>query len=454
MKKIYTIVGMKKADFDNHVTDKEILLRPARLIPTTKPGDEMTLTSIFLSSLKLIKEFKMLLLKPLSINRSGRIFVYTEIDFKQVSNGERLDGLLIIVRGGTIKEAVLFEMKNKNDVLNKDQLSNYMNLAKLVGINNFVTISNQFVVTPTQYPIQIKRPKGINLYHFSWSYILTIAHVLLFDNNLNIEDVDQVEIMKEIVAYYENKVSGIYGFAQMKSGWKEIVENIISGKQLKLNDPNINEAVESWLQEEKDMALILSRNLGLFVKSGDTKFKNNFQARIDHDKKMLIKKKSFTSKLIIADAVSNLNVTAYLDKRSIEMSVNLHAPESKQNRGKIGWLRKQLEYSRKRNEEDYNKLKDNIHIAILIKYSNNPIKIKIAELEDIGDDLKGKEIKDFVICYNIDIGKKFSSRRKFVEIIEQMLIDYYKGLVQNLKKWNKPAPKITEQKLVGSNSNI
>ena len=233
MKKISKIIGMKKVDFDQYITEKEILLRPARLIPTSKPGDEMTLTSIFLSSIRLIKEFKMLLMKPINIRISGKIYVYTEIDFKQISASERIDGLLIIVRSGIIQEAVLFEMKNKNDEINKNQLMSYLHIAKEMGINNFITISNQFVVTPTQYPIDVKTPKGINLYHFSWSYILTIAHILLFDNNLNIEDVDQVEIMKEAIAYYENKISGVCGFSQMIPGWKEIVERIISGTQLK-----------------------------------------------------------------------------------------------------------------------------------------------------------------------------------------------------------------------------
>ena len=448
MKKIGKIIGMRKVDFDQFAVEKEIILRPARLIPISKPGDEMTLTSIFLSSIRLIKEFKMLLMKPINIRISGKIYVYTEIDFKQISNGERIDGLLIIVRSGIIQEAILFEMKNKNDEIHKDQLMSYIHIAKEMGINNFITISNQFVLTPTQYPIEIKTPKGINLYHFSWSYILTIAHILLFDNNQNIEDIDQIEIMKEVIAYYENNISGVCGFSQMKPGWKETVERINSGTQLKSNDKETNEAVESWLQEEKDLVLILSRSLGIFVKSGETKFKNNFQARIDNDKKMLLKNKFLSSKLIIADAVSNLNVTAYLDKRSIEMSVYLNAPENKLNKGKIGWLKKQLEYSQKRNENEYNKIIEDIRIAIFVKYSNVPIKVKIEKLDDVFDELRNKEIKHFEICYVKDIGKKFSSRKKFVEIIEKMLIDYYSTIVQNLKKWNKPAPKITEKELL------
>ena len=31
-----------------------------------------------------------------------------------------------------------------------------------------------------------------------------------------------------------------------------------------------------------------------------------------------------------------------------------------------------------------------------------------------------------------------------MEIIEQMLVDYYRGIIQYLAKWEKPAPKIKE----------
>ena len=56
---INKIVGIKKADFDNALNVKDgIKLRPAKLISTYKPGDEMLLTSIFLSGIRLIKEFR------------------------------------------------------------------------------------------------------------------------------------------------------------------------------------------------------------------------------------------------------------------------------------------------------------------------------------------------------------------------------------------------------------
>ena len=61
MKKLKKLIGLKKTDFDLYMKKHDDILpiqihvRPARLIPMLKIGDEMALTSIFLSSLKLVK---------------------------------------------------------------------------------------------------------------------------------------------------------------------------------------------------------------------------------------------------------------------------------------------------------------------------------------------------------------------------------------------------------------
>jgi hypothetical protein len=43
--------------------------------------------------------------------------------------------------------------------------------------------------------------------HFSWTYLLTKAHLLLFKNNDTIKDEDQIFIMRELLYYMENPIS-------------------------------------------------------------------------------------------------------------------------------------------------------------------------------------------------------------------------------------------------------
>ncbi|MDZ7838937.1 MAG: hypothetical protein U5N58_13925 [Actinomycetota bacterium] len=80
-----------------------------------------------------------------------------------------------------------------------------------------------------------------------------------------------------------------------------------------------------------------------------------------------------------------------------------------------------------------------------LKIQSKAERVNIEGLSDIYNEIKNREIKEFKVIQLKDIGKKFSSTRKFVEIIEEMLLDYYSGVVQFLTKWEEPAPKIVEK---------
>lgn len=449
---INKIVGIQKSDFDNFVANG-ITLRPARLIPIYKPGDEIALTSVFLASLRLIQEFKKSFFSEVKLINSGEIYLYTEVAFPQFKDC-RLDGLIIVVKGGEIKDAAILEMKNKNSLLEQNQIEKYIHIARELNIPKIITVSNEFVSEPTQSPLNIRVPKSIQMFHFSWSYILTLAHILLFENDNNIKDEDQVEIMKEVVAYFENSVTGVCGFTQMKAGWTELVDKINLGVSLKQADPCVIDTVSSWQQEEKDMALILSRKLGVIVQSGDTRFKGDLKARIENDSKILIENKRLSSILGVKGAVSEISIKALFEKRIIEMSVKLNIPLDKGVKGQIGWLKRQIDYCSRTRPKIFNKIYDDLKIDINIKHARVNERVSYKRLDEIFENLKSKEINEFEIVQVKDFGKSFSSRKKFVEIIEEMLIEFYAGIVQHLSKWEKPAPKISEEKIVPEEGNI
>ena len=74
----------------------------------------------------------------------------------------------------------------------------------------------------------------------------------------------------------------------MKPGWVELTQKVNAGTKLKLSDSFVEETVSSWLQEERCMALSLSRELGIFVKSGNKKFMNDLSARVKYEQKQVI----------------------------------------------------------------------------------------------------------------------------------------------------------------------
>ena len=85
IKKLTKLIGLNKEDFDTYVSNGSINLSNARLIPTLKVGDEMSLTSIFLSSLRLVKEFRHKIFSQIKLPKNGKAYYFTEVEFKDKS---------------------------------------------------------------------------------------------------------------------------------------------------------------------------------------------------------------------------------------------------------------------------------------------------------------------------------------------------------------------------------
>ena len=442
--KLNNLIGISKQDFDSCISEGIVTLRRARLIPVAKPGDEVALTSVILSAIKLIVEFRRLTTNDLKMAQGGQLYAYTEVTFPEFPES-RIDGLILVVKGGKIKDAALWEMKNGNSILEKEQVDRYLQVAKKYGIPRLVTLSNQFVSAPTQSPISAKIPKGVDLYHFSWSYLLTLSHILLANNDTNIADEDQVQVMKEVVSYLEHKKSGTSGFHQMKPGWSEVVAQINSGANLRIKDPSVADAVESWHQEEQDVSLILSRNLGLLVDASVKKHRNDLQGRLDRDTKQLVEKSTLRSTYRIRGAVSDLTIEAHFKRRIIEMGVSMIPPATMGMKGQLGWISRQLAQCQKKYPEQYDLVSAGLLIEVWAKGARSSERAQIGQFDDLLEHLKGREIKELCVIHYEDFGKAFSSRIKFVERLEQMALSYYTGIVQHLTKWEPPVPKISKQ---------
>jgi len=437
-KKLTKLVGLKKTDFDLFVQSGQIKFQQAKLIPTLKTGDEMALTSIFLSTVRLVKEYRDGIFKSIKLSRAGKAYYYTETSFPDISSS-RIDGLVIVITKGIIADAVFFEMKNKNNGIDKNQIEDYLSISRSLKVNKLVTVSNEFVADSSHSPIKVKVPRNISLFHFSWTYLITKGRLLLFKNDLRIEDNDQVEIMSEALQYFENSASGICGYVQMKAGWKELAESIRQQKTLKQSDEYIEEAVLSWYEEEKDMALLLSRKLGVLVKSS-TKNKES----VKKDVKKVIIDNCMTGELIIKNSVSDIKLLAEFERRIVSMSIKLTPPLNKGNKARITWIGKQLENCKKKNESLFSKLEKEIFIEADIKYAKADIKRKLSELDQLTELTKDKEIQGFKITLDRGFGANFSSVKKFIVIIENMVLEYYEGIVQHVSTWNRPTPKIVQ----------
>ena len=438
MNKITKLVGLKKIDFDQFVKDGKITLSKTRLIPLLKTGDEMALTSILLSAIRLIKEFKDSIFKELKLKRSGKAYYYSEVIFHDIDTTSRLDGMILVVVSGKIEDAIFIEVKNDKAKIEEEQILKYYKLAQsLNNVPKILTISNEFVFDSSHSPITIKnQSKKISLYHFSWTYIKTIAQLLLFDNENNIDDEDQINIMREVMHYFNDERSGVNGFRLMSKGWKGVSEKIKS--QQPLNDKNeIIEAITSWHQEENDMSLMLSRKLGVLVKSNI----ENPKSKLNRDIKRLKDKQFLSTSLRIKGAVSDLKVIVDFRRRTISMSARVIPPLDKGTISRISSIKKQLSKCKD------SPLLENLYIDADIKFSSKSIKYNHTNIDQFYEHDNIKKLN--IIAFDIELIKtvKIDSAKIFVAEIEKMLLNYYNVIVQDLKSWKKSAPKLKKEEI-------
>ena len=442
-KKFTKLVGIKKEEFDNYVIEGQIQLQPARLIPLLKVGDEMALASIFLSTLRLVKEYRDEVFKALKLSKGGKIYYYREVSFPDCFpnlGNIRIDGLIIVVKSGAIKEAAFFEMKSKSNGIEQGQIEKYLEVSKKLGVNSLVTVSNEFVADPSQSPLKIKPPKAVNLFHFSWTYLLTIGQLLLFKNESNIQDADQIEIMREVLEYFENPLSGVSGHTQMKPGWKQLVDDVNAQKPLKVTDEYLSDAVLSWYELEKDMSLLMSRNLGVLVKCSQKGHKS-----LKEDVTKVKNENIINGILSVKNSVSDIKITGEIARKNVIMSIKVTPPLDKGTIARITWIGKQLENCSKRSPEVFEAISKDIFIEADVKYIKEHEMVSLKDVEKLKDVTNGKEILAFNVLLNRSFGVSFSSNKKFVENIEKMVLEYYEGIVQHMSSWNKPAPKLVRE---------
>ncbi|MBV1952667.1 MAG: hypothetical protein KUG64_10805, partial [Cycloclasticus sp.] len=294
----------------------------ARLIPVGSEGKkEGRATSVLLANLSAVHEFAQVMFGAigLRIGTRANIEVYTEVVLKDKLGKEKLrpDGLIIINTGRT-KWSALVEAKIGNAELDAQQIKDYLALAQKYKIDAVITLSNQYSAIPAHHPINFKKSelKGVNLFHFSWMFILTEAILLL--KSMAVEDEDQRFLLNEMVRYYDHDSVGVSEFTSMNKEWKDVTTSVRSGSTLSKTSVDVINTVVSWHQEARDLCLIMSRTLAVPVSLRlSQKHTRDPVSRVKDDCEGLVKTLDLTCELDVPNAVSPLKVTANLQRRAV-----------------------------------------------------------------------------------------------------------------------------------------
>lgn len=429
-------------DHSAKTSESEDKWLPARLIPTSgiKGADERErrATSALLSVMTAVPEFATSLLKRTGAP-AGKLKAYIETPFDTKDGAKvRPDGAIIIRRGSKEWKAFV-EVKTGGNTLELKQVEGYLDLARDEGFDAVITISNEMNTAVDSHPLPVSKSKTkkVDLHHYSWVAVTTAA--LIQQDFRGVSDPDQAWILSELIAYLENPQSGAMEFQDMGPHWVRVRDGAREGS-LRPSDDGVADVVTRWEQFIQYLSLSLSRRLGVKVKQVLSRRESDPDARRAFLSEQLTESGDLSGVLRVDNAAGDITLLASLKARNVTVSVDVDAPGEGQPLTRIRWLLRQL-------PENANDLR----VEAWYKNERYPTSARLWEaIEDPHKLLSSdthKPPRSFVVSRTGDMGTKRSGTKgSFTSQATELLMNFYREIVQPLKAWTPRAPKLRQTK--------
>jgi hypothetical protein len=412
----------------------------ARLIPTLPDSKrEEKATSILLAVFRVVPIFALDMLKEAGAPSGKRVRIHclTEVVPKGQKGAKlRPDGIIYIETGRSTWSAIVESKVGLNN-LDSEQIESYVGLARSLQCDAVITISNQFSAIPTHHPIVVPKNKlgKIGLFHFSW--LSLVSKAVLLATNKKVDDPEQAFILGEIVRYFQNAKSGVLLMTQIGPGWKRSCEQILKGVRLLKSSEEVEQAVTSWEQLTRYLALQLTLAVSKPVSIHLTRPQiKDPEKRVKSHMDELVGPHSLTDYFDVPNAAGKLRVSADFSRRALDFSMAVISPKNKTYASAcINWLLRQI----KTNDSE-----------LLIRANwpgrTPPTMVKVESLREDPNLIIPNGSKslptNLEVVRVVDLAARFQQKRKFVEITESELLRFYEEICQYLKNWIAPAPKV------------
>lgn len=418
---------------------------PARLFPvlslTSKEGRA---TSILLAVMQHVPVLAQAIFKPFNqrLGQRSRLSCFTEVVFKSnvIANKARPDGLLEL-RTGRSTWSCLVEAKIGNARLEAAQIEEYRAIAKDNKIDALLTISNQFTFKPDVHPLpEVTNSKfKTTVIHWSWLAIATEIDLLL--SNETLVDAEQIMLLIELKRFLSHESTGVKGFDRMPPEWGEINKLVAAGGVLTVKNQLADASVRAWQQEMRDLSLLLTREVKESVTERlPIKWRKQPEERHKSEIKRLCDFNELYGELNIPGAASVLEVRADLQRRVVEVGMTVEAPtDKKSSTARLNWLIRQLK----------NVVPDDVYITAYWPGSSKPSVHALSALMEqpslVEDGKQHLQAHSFRVFLSKSLGARFAQQQNFIVDLEWAVPDFYARIGQNLKAWQKPAPKIEKR---------
>ena len=415
----------------------------ARLIPTLPESKkEERATSILLATFKVVPTFALDMLREVGAPTGKRVKIHclTEIVPKTKDDSKlRPDGIVILDTGRSIWSAIV-ESKVGTNGLSAEKLQAYVDLARSLNCDAVITISNQFCAIPTHHPVPLPKNRlgRIGLFHFSW--LSLVSRAVLLAEHKQVEDPEQAYILDELIRYLQHPKSGVSLMTEVGPGWKRTSEHILRGAKLLKSTAEVEQAVVSWHQLTRYLALELSIAVASPVSIHlGRKHANNPAERVKSHIDELVGKHTLTEWFAIPNAADRLQLTADFSRRALDFSMSVASPKDKKLASAcINWLLNQIKVE----DEDlmiraYWPGRTPPSMAPVVKVREEPNCLVPEGLKSLPTSLEVVRV--------VDLAARFQQKRKFIEIAERELVRFYKDVGQHLRNWVPPAPKVKKE---------
>ena len=231
----------------------------------------------------------------------------------------------------------------------------------------------------------------------------------------------------------------------MNPEWKDLVSLVHSGAALQRNSKEVINSVASWHQEQRDVCLELSRQLGRGVGLKlARKEAENPEQRLRDDCEFLARDHKLQFTLDVPDIASPIDVIADIRLRNITCSMKLMAPhDRKSTSARVNWLTRQLQKT------------DSEHIHIRANWPGRAqaTQAPLAKVKEdpntIENENVGKAVGSFEVLMIKDLAGDFGRSMKFIEHLEAIVPEFYEQVAQHLREWIPSPPKIQKDVLAG-----
>lgn len=413
----------------------------ARLIPSvgirSSKEAEARATSSLLAVMSIVKSFGRVIVSKAG-GPAGSVATFTEVRLDTGDAKElRPDGAIVVQRGKT-RWSCLVEVKTGSDQLHTEQIEGYLDLARAHGFDGLLTITNDIASATTELPVEYdkRKARGLALAHISWWRILTLA-IEEYEHR-GVDDPEQAYMLGELIRYLQDEKSGASGFDGMGSDWAKVRDGVHDGT-IQQGDERAREIVRRWEEFIEYVSLELRQQWGVKVLPNWPR-NSTRESRLGPATRQLTREGHLTASVKIPHAAAPLDLTADLRTRRVTTSAEVRAPKEGGAKRRINWMLRQTRT-----------MPADLYIDVGYPNIREWVSRKNGDAQEDPESLlcpsdPKREPKAFRLHRDGKMGRKAGrDRGSFVGESRSQAHEFYRDVLQNIRAWQPPAPKLPKE---------